>query len=89
MTPEVCPNCECDVPEGARACPECGADETTAWFQGAQCERLGIPDPDEPFDYGAFVRNEFGRGQRPRKRARTIWTITAVILLLALLAWAF
>ena len=36
MTPEVCPNCEAEVPAGARACPECGADESTGWSPGAQ-----------------------------------------------------
>ena len=57
MTPEICPNCEAEVPAGARACPACGADEETGWSQSAHCDRLGIPDPDEPFDYGGFVRN--------------------------------
>lgn len=89
MTPEVCPFCESDVPEGARACPECGADETTGWSQGAHCERLGIPDPDEPFDYGAFVKNEFGARPKRGRRLKVVWTLTAIILLLALLVWAF
>lgn len=89
MTPEVCPFCESDVPEGARACPECGADETTGWSQGAHCERLGIPDPDEPFDYGAFVKNEFGTRPKCGRGLKVVWTLTAIILLLALLVWAF
>jgi uncharacterized membrane protein YvbJ len=89
MTPEVCPNCGSEVPEGSRACPECGADETTGWSQGAYCERLGISDPDEAFDYGDFVKNEFGAHRQRGYGRRLIWTLTAVILLLALLVWAF
>lgn len=88
MTPAVCPNCDVDVPEGARACPECGADESTGWSDGAHCERLGIPDPDEAFDYGAFVQREFGPGEKRRGGFKLVWTLTAVVLLIALLAWA-
>jgi hypothetical protein len=89
MTPEVCPICESEVPEGSRACPECGADETTGWSQGAYCERLGTPDPDEAFDYGDFVKNEFAPRPNRAKRLNVIWILTALILLLALLVWAF
>lgn len=88
MAPEVCPNCDGEVPAGARACPECGADETTGWSQSAQCDRLGIPDPDEEFDYGAFVQNEFAPHARGNTGRRLIWTVTGVVLLLALLVWA-
>lgn len=89
MAPDICPNCDSEVPAGARACPECGADEETAWSQSAHCDRLGIPDADEPFDYGGFVKNEFGEGGRRHKGPKVIRIITAVILLLALLAWVF
>ncbi len=88
MAPEICPNCDSEVPAGAHACPECGADEETAWSQSAHGDRLGIPDADEQFDYGEFVKNEFGEGRR-HKGPKAIWIITAVILLLALLAWVF
>ncbi len=87
MTPTVCPNCDGDVPRGARACPECGADETTGWSAGADYERLGVSDPDEPFDYAEFVRNEFGSGQRRGGKQKLVWSITAIVLLIALLAW--
>lgn len=88
MAPEVCPNCESEVPRGARACPECGADEATGWSQGAHCDRLGIPDPDDAFDYGEFVKNEFGAGPRRSTGLKLVWTCTALVLLIALLLWA-
>lgn len=87
MAPEICPNCDTEVPAGARACPECGADENTGWSQSAQCDRLGIPDADEKFNYGDFVKNEFGRGATGQTRLRTVWVITAILLLAALLRW--
>jgi len=88
MAPEICPNCDCAVPAGARACPECGADESTGWSPGARCDRLGIRDPDEEFDYGAFVKTEFGPRKPGRRGPGFFWTLTAVVLLLAVLAWA-
>ena len=87
MAPEICPNCDTEVPAGARACPECGADENTGWSQSAHCDRLGVGDPDETFNYGDFVKNEFGRGAPKQTRLRTVWVITAILLLAALLRW--
>lgn len=86
MTPESCPNCDAEVPAGARACPECGADENTGWSQPAHCDRLGIPDPDEPFNYGEFVRNEFGPRGKPRG-LHPLWIITAILLIAVFLGW--
>ncbi len=84
MTPETCPNCGGEVPRGARACPECGADERTGWSEDAQVERLGIHDPGR-FDYEAFVREEFeGRGGRRRGGVGVIWAVVAIVLLLLL-----
>jgi hypothetical protein len=76
------------VPPGARACPECGADEDTGWSQGAYCDRLGIPDPDEEFDREEFVKNEFGPAEKP-SRIKVIWIITALVLAGLLLLMAF
>lgn len=91
MAPESCPNCAAEVPAGARACPECGADEETGWSQSAHCDRLGIPDPDEPFDYGEFVRDEFGGGKQtlPGRRSKTLWLVVAAVLLVVLFFWSF
>jgi len=84
--PEICPNCGAEVPPDARACPECGSDEDTGWSDEAHADRLGIPD--ETFDYGEFVKREFGGGKPPARRLRWLWWMVAVLLLIAFI-WAF
>ena len=59
-TPEECPVCGEDVPRGALACPECGADERSGWREDAGATD-GLDLPDEEFDYGEFVQREFGQ----------------------------
>ena len=58
MPPETCPNCGAEVPPKARDCPECGADEQTGWSEAARTDGLDLPDQN--FDYGDFVKHEFG-----------------------------
>ena len=77
-TPAVCPVCGEDVPRGALACPECGADHRSGWREDADSADL----PDNGFDYGKFVKNEFGTSSRP-SGMKPVWWVTAVILLLA------
>jgi hypothetical protein len=89
LPPEICPNCGAEVPSKARACPECGADEQTGWSDEAQAQRLDLPD--DQFDYGDFVKREFGPADntgrlRPRG-TKWLWWIVA-LLLLVLFAWA-
>ena len=85
-TPEVCPVCGEDVPTGALACPECGADERSGWREGGADDEAadGAGLPDDKFDYAAFVAEEFGHSPKPRGIA-AIWWITAILLLVALL----
>ena len=86
MPPEICPNCGAEVLAKARTCPECGADEHSGWSEKAQAQRLGLPDDE--FDYSEFVREEFGGATRIRPRGISwFWWVTAVVLLLALVAW--
>ena len=88
MPPEICPHCGAEVPPNARACPECGSDEKTGWSEKAQTERLGLPD--EEFDYGEFIQEEFGPEKRIRPRGiRWLWWIVAVILVIMMLSWLF
>jgi hypothetical protein len=84
MPPEFCPHCGAEVPPRARACPECGADETTGWSERAGSDRLGLPD--EEFDYDEFTRREFGGEPERRRGPRRLWWLVAVVLLLLLLA---
>ena len=86
--PEVCPACGADVPPSASACPECGADDETGWNE----ERAlydGIDLPDGEFNYGEFLKKEFGGGGETGRRGRRKWVwlgLVAVVLILLLLA---
>ena len=57
--PEICPNCGAEVPQNAKACPECGSDEETGWSEEARNDGLDLPD--ENFNYDEFVKAEFGQ----------------------------
>ena len=90
LKPDVCPNCGELVPDNARACPECGADEETGWSDRAQAQRLDLPDDE--FDYDKFVREEFGDGQKKRSAPQIkphglswIWWVAGVLLIAAFL----
>jgi hypothetical protein len=81
MSPEVCPICGADVPPNAKACPGCGADEKIGWSE----EAAGSSDldlPEEDFDYGEFVKREFGGRKSPVPHGiHWFWWIVAVLLL--------
>src|ERR1043165_782885 len=77
--PDICPNCGAEVPERARACPECGADEKTGWSEKARYDELGIPD--DSFDYGEFVEREFG-GKEPKRKLGWLWAVVAVLVMI-------
>jgi hypothetical protein len=85
--PEVCPNCGALVPERARACPECGADEETGWSDDATLQRLGAPE--EEFDHEDFVRSEFGQPSDSIKPHGIpwMWWLVAVALLGGIVLW--
>ena len=90
QTPEVCPVCGEDVPRGALACPECGADHRSGWREDAAAgDGLDLPDGEKgKFNYEEFVQNEFGSGPKPTG-VRFIWWITALLLLAAMVALYF
>ena len=86
MSPEVCPNCGASVSPKAKACPGCGSDEKTGWSDSAYADNLGIPE--ENFDYGEFVKDEFGGRTKPRG-VHWVWWLTALILVLLFLFFWF
>lgn len=43
-SPPECANCGTDIPSGARACPECGADERTGWRDTDLYDGLDLPE---------------------------------------------
>ena len=77
--PETCPNCGAEVPRRAKACPECGSDESTGWSEHATAQSLDLPDDE--FNYDEFVQREFGKSKRSTKQ--TFWWLVAVALLIA------
>ena len=81
-TPEVCPVCGEEVPRGALACPECGADHNSGWREDADVYDA-VDSPDEDFNYEKFVREEFGSSSKPAG-VKTVWWITAIVLIVAL-----
>jgi hypothetical protein len=84
-TPEICPNCGAELPQRARACPECGADEATGWSENAGAEHLELPG--EQFDYDDFVRREFGSGSPKPRGIKWFWWVTAVVVLIGMVIW--
>ena len=77
QAPETCPNCGADVPPRAKACPECGSCEETGWSEQAATSGLNLPD--EEFDYGEFVNQEFGESEPRKPGFSSYWWLAAVI----------
>jgi hypothetical protein len=80
--PDECANCGTDIPPGAKACPECGADERSGWREPSPYDGLDLPDE-------AWAEHEtHADGSPPPRRVNGIawhWWLVAVVLL-ALLA---
>jgi hypothetical protein len=87
VPPEICPNCGAEVPSEARACPECGSDESTGWSEAAQASRLDLPD--ETFDYEQFIKEEFERGSPVPRGVHWLWWVAAMVLLAAFVLFWF
>lgn len=85
--PGQCPVCGEWVYRGQVACSECGACEKSGWNEEAGYDGLDLPDPDEPFDYEAYVEKEFGGGTKRRIGEGNwgrVWWWAAVAVLAAL-----
>jgi hypothetical protein len=78
--------CGEDVPPKALACPECGACHNSGWKEDADIYD-GLDLPDDEFDHDEFVKQEFGGRANPAA-GNAIWLVTALVLLLILLAAA-
>jgi uncharacterized membrane protein YvbJ len=85
-TPKICPVCGEDVPRTALACPECGADHNSGWREDAETYD-SVDLPDEDFNYEEFVKQEFGSSRRPV--IKTVWWITAILLVAVFIAIYF
>lgn len=79
-----CPNCGARVSGNARACPECGSCDQTGWSDEAKIGGLDLPD--EEFDYGDFVRREFGPAPVRPRGISWFWWIAALVILIGFVA---
>jgi zinc-ribbon domain len=73
-----CPNCGAAVRQGARSCPECGADDETGWSEDTMYDGLDLPDPG----YGPETDGATG----PARGGR-ISRVVALVLLIAIAAF--
>ena len=86
-TPDVCPVCNEEVPAGALACAECGADHNSGWRENADTyDSVDLPADD--FNYDDFVKREFGSRAKP-SGLKMIWWVAGVLLIIALLLTYF
>jgi hypothetical protein len=77
-TPAECPVCGEPVPKGARACPNCGADERSGWNdEDSRYDGLDLPE-------SAFADEDESAGSRPppRKTASAARWISLVAITL-------
>lgn len=86
-TPDICPVCGTAVPNGARACPACGADDATGWDAASRVND-GLDLPDTEFDYNAYLEREFGGQGKPAKKLWPWLCVAAVIFVLIVLMLA-
>ena len=83
--PDICPVCGTEVPPQARACPECGADDTTGWNED-RAVYDGLDLPDVEFDYDEYCNKEFSDAGKPlTKRWPWLCIIGLALVLLALI----
>jgi zinc-ribbon domain len=81
--PKLCPVCNEEVPAGALACPECGADHNSGWRQEADAYD-GVDLPDDDFNYDDFIKREFGSRVKPLE-LKMVWWIAGIVLIAALI----
>ena len=83
MPPAICPHCGTRVPARAKACPECGAQESTGWSEAARENELDLPDDN--FDYEEFTKREFGGATVTPRGLHWFWWLVALLLVAGLL----
>lgn len=83
MPPAICPHCGARVPTQAKACPKCGADESTGWSEAAREDGLDLPDDN--FDYEEFTKREFGGAMATPRDLHWFWWLVALLLVAGLL----
>jgi hypothetical protein len=85
--PSECANCGASIPRGAKACPECGADERTGWRENEATRYDGLDLPDEAFDGGGESKLAHQRDARRVNGIPWYWWCVGVALLLSMVSW--
>jgi len=70
------------VPRGARACPECGADERTGWDEEST-RYDGLDLPEEAFDDHEAVARASRRRSARTSTMTVFWWGVAIVVLVA------
>ena len=86
-SPDICPVCGAEVPPAVRACPECGADDTTGWNED-RAVYDGLDLPDDEFDYAEYLNKEFGTAEEHGGKTNKLWP-WLVLIGLALVVLVF
>ena len=74
-----------EVRVGAKGCPDCGSDDNTGWKED-ETEVGALDLPEEDFDYDEFTRREFGAGRVKPHGIAWKWWVTAIVLLILIIA---
>lgn len=88
--PDECANCGATIPRGAKACPECGADERTGWRENDATRYDGLDLPESAFEDDEAPARAISR-RPPTRRVNGIawyWWVVGVALALALVLGA-
>ncbi len=81
--PDECANCGARIPRGAKACPECGADEKTGWRETSIYDGLELPETAYEDANTQMPRN----GQTPRINGIAwYWWLIGLILIVLLVS---
>jgi hypothetical protein len=78
--PAECANCGAPIPRGAKACPECGADENSGWRETSVYDGLDLPDTDDADE------REFPREPARINGIKWYWWLVGLTLIILLIA---
>lgn len=83
--PVTCAHCGASIPRAAKACPECGADETTGWRETDLYDGLDLPDEAWQDDDASVPLSAERRG--PQASLPWYWWATGLMLLIGGVLW--
>jgi predicted RNA-binding Zn-ribbon protein involved in translation (DUF1610 family) len=90
-TPAECANCGASIPRGAKACPECGADERTGWRENEHTRYDGLDLPAHAFDDESDDTQSTGVTRSEPARVNGLpwywWAVGVVLLILLALSF--